>query len=264
MRRSLRFIVPLALALAAIAWAFVSLADRLTWKWSIRDLETRSAVITHSVQENLIALAQEPNARPNVLHLFEGILEDERVYALGFCDSSGALRYATDWFPRGTVRCPESGGAARSEVVEVASGPLHVTWSPLELEGRPYGYLVIAHDMVLARLRSADTRHYLFFMFATIAVVVALITVVTAEISWRGWVAGIKSLISGRALVLSPAGPGPPPELRPIAKDLRAGAGAGGRAPPARRKSGRLGAGGPAARAARRSARRRGADRVQP
>jgi trehalose-6-phosphate synthase len=222
MRRSLRFIVPLCIALAAIAWAFVSLADRLTWKWSLRDLETRSAVIAHSVQENLFDLARKPNAQKEVLHLFEGILQDERVYAVGFCDDSGGLRFATDWFPRATVHCPDALDRARSDVVEVASGPLHVTWSPVEVEGHRYGYLVIAHDMAFARLRSADTRRYLFFMFATIAAVVALITVVTAEISWRGWVAGIKALISGRALMLSPEGRRPPPELRPIAKDLRA------------------------------------------
>ena len=180
MRRSLRFIVPLGLALAAIAWAFVSLADRLTWKWSLRELETRSAVIAHSVQENLTSLAAKPNAQREVLHLFEGILQDERVYAVGLCDASGTLRYATDWFPRATVRCPEGASAPRSEVVEVASGPLHISWSPLELDGAPDGYLVIAHDMAFARLRSADTRRYLFFLFGTIALVVALITVVTA------------------------------------------------------------------------------------
>ena len=42
MRLSLRFIIPLALALAAIAYAVVPLVDQLTLKWFMRDLEIRS------------------------------------------------------------------------------------------------------------------------------------------------------------------------------------------------------------------------------
>ena len=40
---SLRFVVPLALALAAIAYAVVPLVDRLTFQWFVRDLETRGS-----------------------------------------------------------------------------------------------------------------------------------------------------------------------------------------------------------------------------
>jgi len=53
--------------------------------------------------------------------------------------------------------------------------------------------------------------------------VVALITVVIAEISLRGWVAGIKALLSGETLLRSPLGlASTAPELRPIARDLQA------------------------------------------
>ena len=41
---SLRFVVPLALALAAIAYAVVPLVDRLTFQWFVRDLDTRGAL----------------------------------------------------------------------------------------------------------------------------------------------------------------------------------------------------------------------------
>ena len=42
---SLRFVVPLALALAAIAYAVVPLVDRFTFQWFVRDLDARGAVI---------------------------------------------------------------------------------------------------------------------------------------------------------------------------------------------------------------------------
>ena len=58
MRISLRFIVPLALALTAIAYAVVPLVDNLTLKWFVRDLEMRSAVIANATQESLAPLVR--------------------------------------------------------------------------------------------------------------------------------------------------------------------------------------------------------------
>lgn len=52
---------------------------------------------------------------------------------------------------------------------------------------------------------------------------VALTTVVIAEISWRGWVSGLKALLAGETLLRSPVGwKSASPELRPIARDLQA------------------------------------------
>jgi trehalose 6-phosphate synthase len=78
--------------------------------------------------------------------------------------------------------------------------------------------------MSFAQRRSADTRKYVLWLFAGIAAVVALITVVIAEISWRGWVAGIKAVLSGDYLLRSPTAGAKVtvPELRPFARDLQA------------------------------------------
>jgi trehalose 6-phosphate synthase len=78
--------------------------------------------------------------------------------------------------------------------------------------------------MSFAQRRSEDTRKYVLWLFAAIAAVVALITVVIAEISWRGWVAGMKAVLSGDYLLRSPtaAAKATAPELRPIARDLQA------------------------------------------
>jgi trehalose-6-phosphate synthase len=68
--------------------------------------------------------------------------------------------------------------------------------------------------------RSADTKKYIVWLFAAIAAVISLITVIIAEISFRGWMAGIKALIRGQSLARSPEPQSP--ELRPIARDLEA------------------------------------------
>ena len=55
---SLRFVVPLALALAAIAYAIVPLVDRLTFQWFVRDLDMRGALIAQTAQDPLVELVK--------------------------------------------------------------------------------------------------------------------------------------------------------------------------------------------------------------
>ncbi|HYI86434.1 MAG TPA: trehalose-6-phosphate synthase, partial [Burkholderiales bacterium] len=221
---SLRFVVPLALALAAIAYAVVPLVDRLTFQWTVRDLDMRGALIVQAAQEPLVELMRSGSgARQRVLRYFQSIAQGQRIYALGFCDRAGKLAYATPAYPE-AVRCvPGERREARNTVLELADGPLHVSAQPITADNAILGELMIVHDMSFAQRRSEDTRKYVLWLFAAIAAVVALITVVIAEISWRGWVAGLKAVLSGGMLLRSPAAlRAASPELRPIARDLQA------------------------------------------
>jgi trehalose-6-phosphate synthase len=223
MRLSLRFVVPLGLALAAIAYAVVPLVDRLTLQWFVRDLEIRATTIANAAQEPLAALVREPGARTKVQQYLARIVQDERIFAVGFCDRAGKLAHATPTFPA-TLRCPAPADAsARNRVVTLPDGPLHVSANAVAAEGEALGDLVIVHDMSFVERRSDDTKKYVVWLFAAIAAVVALITVVIAEISWRGWVAGMKRIISGEALLGTRESlKVTAPELRPIARDLQA------------------------------------------
>lgn len=80
--------------------------------------------------------------------------------------------------------------------------------------------LVLLHDLSFIELRSQDTRRYLVGLIAALGLVIALITVVVAQLSWRGWVNGVRALLRGEGL-LSPMLPAAP-ELAPFAADLRA------------------------------------------
>ncbi len=223
MRLSVRFLVPLGVALGIIAYLVVPLVDRLTLKWFVRDLDMRAALITNAALDTLGSLVREPGNAQKISRYFEHIVRDERVLAVGFCDSAGKLLYASAAFPR-SVSCPASStDTAQTRLVHLATGLVHVSVNPVTIEDVRSGQLVILHDMSFVQRRSADTKEYVFYLFAAIAAVVALITVIIAELSWRGWIAGIKALISGEAL----RAPGalrskPPPALQPIARDLRA------------------------------------------
>ena len=222
---SLRFVVPLALALAAIAYAVVPLVDRLTFQWFVRDLDARGTLIAQTAQEPLAELMRDPRgAKARVQRYFERIMQGERIFAIGLCDRSGRLAYSSPTYPQHVVNCPPADNKeAKSWVLQLKDGPLHVSANPVASDAGPLGNLMIVHDMSFVERRSADTKKYVLWLFAGIAAVVALITMVIAEISWRGWVAGMKALLSGETLLRSPLGlASTAPELRPIARDLQA------------------------------------------
>jgi trehalose 6-phosphate synthase len=226
MRISLRFVVPLAVALAAIAYAVVPLVDNLTLKWFVRDLDIRTKLIAGAVQEPLVELltdkARDKVRLQRVQAFFNRILQDERLFAVGFCDAAGTLVYKTFTLPA-NINC-RKGGDSNEETGRVLTyerGALHVAAHPVMVESQRLGELLIVHDMSFIERRSADTKKYVFYLFAAIAAVVALITVIIAELSWRGLLAGVKALISGERGSSASRGTGMP-ELQPIARDLRA------------------------------------------
>jgi trehalose 6-phosphate synthase len=226
MRISLRFVIPLAVALAAIAYAVVPLVDNLTLKWFVRDLDIRTKLIATVVQEPLVELLTERTRDKvrleRVQAFFNRILQDERLFALGFCDAAGVLVYKTPTLPRdSTCRPPHAPPEETGRLLRDVHGALHISSNPIVLEGQQLGELLIVHDMSFIERRSADTKKYIFYLFAAIAAVVALLTVIIAELSWRGLVAGVKALISGERDAHALDGTRMP-ELRPIARDLQA------------------------------------------
>src|SRR3990170_1709609 len=225
MRLSLRFLIPLAIALGAIAYGVVPLVDEFTLKWFVRDLDIRKNLIAAAVQEPLVELltdsARDRVRLQRVQALFTRILQDERLYALGFCDAAGKLVYRPPTLPAEvTCRPPGAPAEEAGRVLPQPGGALHVGATPVVAESRQLGELLIVHDMSFVERRSADTKKYIVYLFAAIGAVIALITVIIAELSFRGWMAGIKALIRGQSLALSPEPKSR--ELRPIARDLEA------------------------------------------
>jgi len=225
MRPSLRFVIPLVLVLAAIAYSVVPLVDQLTLKWFVRDLDIRTQLISNAVQEPLVELLTDKSRDKvrlqRVQAFFDRLVQDERLFALGFCDAAGALVHKTQPLPA-IVSCrpPEAPSEGGGYVLKLPGGPLHVAASPVMHDSQRLGELLIVHDMSFVERRSADTKKYIVYLFGAIGAVIALLTVVIAELSFRGWMAGIKALIRGQALALSPEPRAR--ELRPIARDLEA------------------------------------------
>ncbi len=220
MRLSLRFLIPLLLALAAFAYAAVPLVDTLMLRWFVRDLDNRASLVATSVQEPLAALIAR-NSPADINAFFNKLLVDERIYAVGLCLAGQSVPIATRTFPE-RIRCETladyDDNAQR--VIHTAHGALHLSVRPVETSAGERAQLVLVHDMSFIERRSEETKRYLFYFFIALGAIVALITVAIAQLSWRGWVQGLRALLHGEG-ILRPSSGSRAPELRPIERDVR-------------------------------------------
>ncbi|HJV76279.1 MAG TPA: trehalose-6-phosphate synthase [Noviherbaspirillum sp.] len=221
LRLSLRFVLPLGLVIALFAYAVVPLVDNLTLRWFVKDLDARSQSLANALQEPLLEYIPQKSEK-KVLQLFDRALRDERLYAMAFCDPTGKVMYKTSTYPAVLgCRMNEDPKSKPQSLVQFPKGPLHVSESSVDVEGQHIGKLILVHDMSFIERRSADTKKYVILMFATLAVVISLITVIVAHLSWRDWISSVKGILRGEI------GPRPqqqstPPEVRPLEGDLRA------------------------------------------
>ncbi len=206
--------------------------------------------------------AGKPGARPphhteRLATLLDRAVRDERLFAIAACDAQDHLLHATRAFPEGLGCARSQALASRQDPrLRLAGGAVHVGVYPvlrptvdasfalplpasealappwpasaavLAEEGPPApalaGRLVLLHDMSFIEKRSQDTRRYLVGFIASLGFVVALITMIVAQVSWRGWVKGARAILRGDGLITPPVNaPQPPPELAPIVDELR-------------------------------------------
>ena len=213
MRLSLRFVLPLLLVLAGIAYALAPLVDRLTLRWFVRDIEIRAALIANTIHEPLLEqLAAGKKAKTS--EFFNRISQDERLYAIGYCATPESPMLASRTLPA-EISCGKllRWDTPGEHLLSGAKGLLHVAVVPVSTDTTAEvaasgtvaaGQLVLVHDMSFITRRSEETKRYLFYVFMALAAAVSLITVVVAQLSWRGWMAGMQALLRGRVCCADP------------------------------------------------------------
>lgn len=223
LRLSLRFIVPLVLALTLLAYAVVPLVEKFTLHWSVRDMDIRSRLIANTLNDPLSELLKQEN-KTKINALLLRTIQDERLLALGYCDGSGKLLYRTPTFPKsldiGAVLLQS--GKMPGQLYQIPQGAVHIARYPMYIEGVQNGSLILVHDMSFVERRSADTRKYVVLLFAILGVVISVITVFVAHLSWRGWMEGVRAMLRGEGIFKPFSQPAVASELQPLVGDLRA------------------------------------------
>jgi trehalose-6-phosphate synthase len=230
LRLQLRFLLPLIVTLGIAATLAVPLLDQVTLRWFSRDLNSRGVLVANALSDSL-AEAMATGRATRVRPLFERAVQDERLYALGLCDAGGRLLLNTDRYPP-LLSCARAVELAQQAEPHLAleGGPVHVGVQPVYTEPVPadpaatataptlLGRLILVHDLSFIERRSQDTRRYLIGLITVLGLVIAVVTMVVAQLSWRGWVNGVRAIMRGEGL-LTPLVPAP--ELAPFAADLR-------------------------------------------
>ncbi|CAA9403832.1 MAG: Alpha,alpha-trehalose-phosphate synthase [UDP-forming] [uncultured Ramlibacter sp.] len=220
LRLQLRFLLPLVAVLVGAAYLASSLLDELTGRWFSRDLNMRGALIASTLEDSITeGLARRQGSRLEAV--FERALKDERLYAIALCGPDGIPVRGTANFPQGLVCSDIEQAAKRPEpMLSLPGGPVHVGFHPIPVEEGDDRYsMVLLQDVSYAQVRSRDTQRYLVIFIAVLGMVVAVITVVVAQLSWRGWLSGARALLRGEGLV-RPIGDSAP-ELEPFVRELR-------------------------------------------
>jgi trehalose-6-phosphate synthase len=211
---SLRFLLPLSLALGLLTIASMRLVDGWVERWSLRDLDTRadliSAVIAPGV-ESEAARAATPDGRHRLDTFITRAAAHERVLALGLCDATGRLLAASADYPANLGCRADNGNGAQSKGTYVALRPLP----------SGAGSLAIALDASYLTARYAQIRRSVFYFFSVLSLVISLVTVAIAQLSWRGWVSGMRRALRKRDFISRRRLRLVDPEIRPIARDLR-------------------------------------------
>ena len=218
---SLRFVLPLAAALGLLAFAAVPLVDSLTLRWFVRDMDIRSQLIANTLHEPLTELLEQEN-RSRINALLLRAIKDERLLALGYCDGQGKLLYGTPTFPK-SLDCSATvaKGASVGALHQLPEGSVHVAVHPMEFAPPSGGSLILVHDMSFVERRSADTRKYIIVFFLLLGVVISVITVLVAHLSWRGWMEGVRAMLRGEGIIRPFSQPAVASELQPLVGDLR-------------------------------------------
>lgn len=219
MRLSLRFLIPLMLALVLIAWVTVPLVDRLAMRWFVNDLNTRALLVANGMGERILELASERN-EARIQGLFLRAMADEKLHAFAFCDATGQRLYVTASLAADVSCSPAPASMTTSQIFRLEGKTLHIVKTPVVNEsGR--GELILVQDMSFIERRINDAQHYVWLFVLVIGVIVATITVLIAELSWRGWVASVRNMIRGRELPSPAQDRDMAPELMPVLDDLR-------------------------------------------
>jgi trehalose-6-phosphate synthase len=220
-RLQLRFLLPLVLILTAAAYLSLPLMDRLTLRWFARDLNMRGSLVTNALSESIADALPDPRGR-RLQALFNRAIQDERLVAIGLCTTEKKLVHITGSFPK-DLDCERAAriAAEPEPLLAMGGGPVHVGFYPVIAESGRVGDIVLLQDLSFIERRSKDTRQYLIILIASLGGVIALVTMVVAQLSWRGWVSGTRALLRGEGLVRPMVG-GSAPELAPLAADLRA------------------------------------------
>jgi trehalose 6-phosphate synthase/phosphatase len=183
----LRFVLPLALASAVVAYFAMPHIDQMLAEWFRGDIELRSSLLEGSMEERLADLVSHHD-KTGVRKYLARVAADKRISAILVCDSDGTLFYRTAPTPD-EVSCglTATSNPGTSQIIRLPSGAMHVAGFQVTRPDKPAFTVFVAHDLGFAASRQTRARRYLIAFTAVSVVVIGLLVVLIAWFMLRRW-----------------------------------------------------------------------------
>ena len=183
----LRFVLPLALASAVVAYFAMPHIDQMLAEWFRGDIELRASLLEGSMEERLADLVNRHD-KTGVRKYLARTAADKRIAAILVCDSDGTLFYRTAPTPD-EVSCALNAtpNPGTSQIIRLPSGAMHVAGFQVARPDTPAFTVFVAHDLGFAASRQTRARRYLIAFTAVSVVVIGLLVVLIAWFMLRRW-----------------------------------------------------------------------------
>ena len=184
----------LGMALILVA-ALTPLASIVVEGWARQDLDARGRLVFRSIRDQLTTSLVATPVR-SLEPYMERIAGDERLQALGICDSAGKMLIATREMPT-TADCADLPlvKTDSSAVITYDGKRMHVSIFPINF-GANAGHLLVVHDLSYIDSRLRRARNYVIgaLLGATLGVG-GLGALIIAALT-RGWNKAIRETVS--------------------------------------------------------------------
>jgi trehalose 6-phosphate synthase len=190
----LKYIAVGVAAILLIILAVTPLVTAIVEGWSRRDVELRSRLVFRSIEDR-VANAISVATPTGLAQYFARLTEDEKLIALGYCDDTGTLKYATKSMPKElSCRSLPRGAAESFSTLATDRGRYLVSAFPL-VSGDKKGEVVLLHDLTFVDARARQARLYVAIALIGVAAGLGLLATAVVQGLLRGWQRSIKTQI---------------------------------------------------------------------
>jgi len=183
------------LAVAAlVAFGISPFTGGIVQQWSRSDVEARSKLVFNAIQP-LLSVDVEERAWARLSDLFKRVALDQKILAVGFCDTGGSLVAPTPEMPA-DFSCEKFARSENDSFATITSGGRRVLVAAFPVaSSRGRSYLVILTDLSFAAARSSQVLAYLLAALAGVVLVLTVGTIIFAVIMMRGWMNALRRAV---------------------------------------------------------------------
>src|SRR5258706_16210914 len=186
----LRFVLPVAFASCVVAYFGLPYIERLLAEWFRSDVELRSQLVMHSMEEplaELVGKGGDSRSDARLRSYLGKVTADERLLAILVCRPDGTTILKTERTPT-AITCGENAAknSAEARVVQLPSGSVQVSRFDFDAAPTPFRVLML-HDLSFVDRRQRTARDFLLVFIGISMLLLALLVVLLAWLQLRRW-----------------------------------------------------------------------------